>query len=248
MGSLIILALIFGAAILAPHLTPYKYDALDLDHTAIGPTLTAHHYFGTDQLGRDYFTRVLYGIGTTAKVAFLVAALSTMIGTLIGALAGYYGGWVDNLLMRFTDLILTLPALVVLLTLSALIGEGSPTKIAFLLALLFWTYLARIVRGTFLSLKEREYVEAARALGASDRRIMFRHLLPNALGLDARPSPPGDVPRDHDRAHLYVREFRGRRAPRCAGSGATEGRWLIPFSPSRNWRSTSTRRTASCTP
>jgi peptide/nickel transport system permease protein len=182
MGSLIILFLIFGAAIFASHLTPYKYDALDLDHTAVGPTLTAHHFFGTDQLGRDYFTRVLYGIGTTAKVAFLVAALSTVIGTLIGALAGYYGGWIDNLLMRFTDLILTLPALVILLTLSALIGEGSPTKIAFLLALLFWTYLARIVRGTFLSLKEREYVEAARALGASDRRIMFRHLLPNALG------------------------------------------------------------------
>ncbi|HET7482256.1 MAG TPA: ABC transporter permease [Actinomycetota bacterium] len=182
MGSLVILLLIFIAALLAPHLTSYKYDELDLANTGVGPTFAGRHFFGTDQLGRDYFTRVLYGIQTTGRVAFLVAAVSTAIGTLIGALAGYYGRWVDNLLMRFTDLILTLPALVVLLTLSALIGEGSPVKIAFILAFLFWTYLARIVRGTFLSLKEKEYVEAARALGASDRRIMFRHLLPNSLG------------------------------------------------------------------
>jgi peptide/nickel transport system permease protein len=182
MVCLVVLVLIFLAAILAPHLTSYRFDQINLNDTDLGPTTAGRHLFGTDQLGRDYFTRVLYGIRTTARVAFLVALLSTAIGTLIGALAGYYGGWIDNLLMRFTDLILTLPALAVLLVAAALLGQGSPYRVAIILAALFWTYLARIVRGTFLSLKEKEYVEAARALGASDARIMFRHLLPNAIG------------------------------------------------------------------
>lgn len=181
-GSVILLVLIFGAAIAAPLLTPYGPTDVDLGNSGVGPTLANRHLFGTDLLGRDYLTRVLFGIRTTARVAFLVAILSTLIGTAVGAIAGYYGGRVDNLLMRFTDLMLTLPALAVLLTASALLGNGSPYRVAVILALLFWTYLARIVRGTFLSLKEKEYIEAARALGASDKRIMFRHLLPNAMG------------------------------------------------------------------
>lgn len=181
-GSLVVLALVFLAAIFAPHLTPYKFDQINLDDIGVGPSLAGRHFFGTDQLGRDYFTRVLYGIRTSARVALLVAVISTVIGTVIGALAGYYRGWVDNLLMRFVDLLLTLPFLAVVLTASALLGQGSPVKVAIILALLFWTPLARVVRGTFLSLREREFVEAARALGASDRRIMFRHMLPNAIG------------------------------------------------------------------
>ena len=97
-------------------------------------------------------------------------------------MAGYYTGWVDNGLMRFTDLVLTLPGLAVLLTAAAFIGTGNPTRVAFILALLFWTGLARIVRGSFLSLREKEYVEAAKAAGSGDLRIMFRHMLPNAVG------------------------------------------------------------------
>jgi ABC-type dipeptide/oligopeptide/nickel transport system permease subunit len=182
MGSLAVLLLIFAAGIFAPALTNYKPLELSLDDIGIGPTLHNRHFFGTDQLGRDYFTRVLYGIRTTARVAFLVAFLSTAIGTVIGALAGYYGGWIDSALMRFTDLILTLPALALLLTASALLGEGSQYRVAVILALLYWTYLARVVRGSFLSLKEKEFVEAARAVGASDARIIVRHLLPNSLG------------------------------------------------------------------
>src|SRR2546425_108146 len=120
--------------------------------------------------------------GTSERAALLVAALSTLIGTTIGATAGYYRGLVDNLLMRLTDLVLTLPALAVLLTASAFLGRGSPTRVAVILALLFWTTLARIVRGTFLSLREKEYVEAARAAGARDLRIIVRHMLPNAAG------------------------------------------------------------------
>lgn len=182
-GSVIVLALIFLAGIAAPLLTDYKYDELDLPASEMGPTFEDNHYLGTDELGRDYFARILYGIRTTARVGFLVAFLSTMIGMVVGALAGYYGGWVDNLLMRFTDLILTLPPLAVLLVAAAFIGGGSPYTVAFILAALFWTYLARVVRGIFLSLKEKEYVEAARSLGASDLRIMVRHLLPNSIGV-----------------------------------------------------------------
>lgn len=182
MACAVILVLIFLAAIFADFLTPYEYDQINLEDPGTGPTLEDRHFFGTDQLGRDYFTRVLFGIRTTVRVAFLVAFLSTAIGTTIGALAGYYGGWVDNVLMRITDLILTLPYLPVLLVAAALLGRGSPNRVAVILALLFWTYLARIVRGTFLSLKQKEYVEAARAVGASDRRIILRHLLPNSGG------------------------------------------------------------------
>ena len=105
-----------------------------------------------------------------------------MIGLVVGAIAGFYGGWGDNLLMRFTDLVLTLPVLAVLLTAAALLGQGSQWRVSFILALLFWTTTARVVRGIFLSLREKEYVEAAKAAGAGDLRIMFRHILPNTLG------------------------------------------------------------------
>jgi peptide/nickel transport system permease protein len=126
---------------------------------------------------------VLYrGIRTSERVAFLVAILAVTIGTLVGALAGYYSKWADNALMRFTDLILTLPALAVLLVAAALIGKGNQYRVAIILALLLWTALARIVRGQFLSLREKEYVDAAKAAGAGDLRIIFRHMLPNSLG------------------------------------------------------------------
>ena len=181
-ASLVLLVVIFVAGALASHIAPYGLDEIDLGNTSAGPTLHGSHFFGTDQIGRDYFSRVLFGIRTSERVALLVAALSTLIGTTIGATAGYYRGLVDNLLMRLTDLVLTLPALAVLLTASAFLGRGSPTRVAVILALLFWTTLARIVRGTFLSLREKEYVEAARAAGARDLRIIVRHMLPNAAG------------------------------------------------------------------
>jgi ABC-type dipeptide/oligopeptide/nickel transport system permease subunit len=182
MLSLLVLLLILGAGAFAGAVAPYAYDEIDLLNAGVGPTLDGRHFFGTDLLGRDYFTRVVYGIQTTEKVAFLVALLSTLIGTVIGAFAGYFGRWADNALMRFTDLVLTLPGLAVLLTAAAFLGSGSQYRTAVLLALLFWTSLARIVRGTFLSLREKEYVEAAKAAGAGDLRIMFRHMLPNAVG------------------------------------------------------------------
>lgn len=182
MMSLVALLLILGAGLAADWVAPYAYDEIDLENSGVGPTLDGKHFFGTDVLGRDYFSRVVYGIRTSERVAFIVAGLSTLIGVIVGAVAGYYGRWVDNLLMRLTDLVLTLPGLAVLLTLSAFLGKGSPYRVAVILALLFWTTLARIVRGSFLSLREKEYVEAARAAGSGDVRIMFRHILPNAIG------------------------------------------------------------------
>jgi peptide/nickel transport system permease protein len=181
-ASLIVLVLIGLVGVFAPQLAPYGYDEQNLDLGIQSPTLEGWHLFGTDQLGRDYLSRVMYGIRTSLWVAIFVALVSTAIGTTVGALAGYYSGHVDNVLMRFTDLILTLPGLAVLLTASVFLGSGDPLKIGLILAFLFWTAVARIVRGLFLSLREREFIEAAKAAGASDLRIIVRHMLPNCLG------------------------------------------------------------------
>ncbi|MGZ4409038.1 MAG: ABC transporter permease subunit [Gaiellaceae bacterium] len=180
MGSIVVLTIVFVVGALAHTLAPYGRDSLDL--TSISQSPTWHHLFGTDQIGRDYFSRTLYGIQTTEKVSLLVAFLATFIGVIVGAFSGYYGGWIDNLLMRITDLFLVVPALAVLLVAAKFLGHGSAYRIAFILGFLFWTNIARIVRGSYLSLKEKEYVEAARACGAGDFRIMFRHILPNTIG------------------------------------------------------------------
>ena len=182
MTSLVILSLVFLAALFADFIAPYDFAATDVPNRSLGPTLEAQHYFGTDKIGRDYFSRTLYGTRTSVYVAFIVAGLSTAIGAVIGGIAGYYGGAIDNILMRMTDLFLTVPFLAILLVLSAFLGAGSPVRVALILGLLFWTGLARIVRGEFLSLREKEFVEAAKVLGASDKRIIFRHILPNTMG------------------------------------------------------------------
>src|SRR5437764_6840776 len=181
MAGLIGLVIIFGAGVFANFIAPYSYSEIDLNNILQGPTTTAHHYFGTDEIGRDYFSRVIWGIRTSEEVGVFVAVVSSLIGLVIGAISGYYGGWIDNLLMRITDLVLTLPALAILLTAAALLGQGSQWRVSFILAIFFWTTVARIVRGQFLSLREKEYVEAAKAAGSGDLRIMFRHILPNTL-------------------------------------------------------------------
>jgi len=181
-ASLIFLIFLVLLAIFARRVSPYAYDELDLMNIAQGPTREGTHWFGTDLLGRDYLSRVIFGLRTSLWVAALVAGLTTVIGTTIGSIAGYYGGTVDNLLMRFTDLMITLPLLAVLLTASVFLGNGDPVRVGIILALLIWTGLARIVRGVFLSLREKEFVEAAKAAGAGDARIIIRHLLPNAVG------------------------------------------------------------------
>jgi peptide/nickel transport system permease protein len=176
------LVVIFGAGIFANLVAPHSYSSIDLTHILQPPSTVNSHYFGTDELGRDVFSRTIWGIRTSMEVGLFVAVVSSFFGLVIGAFAGFYGGALDNALMRFTDLVLTLPFLAILLTAAALLGQGNQWRVSLILAALFWTGIARVVRGIFLSLREKEYVEAAKASGASDARIMFRHVLPNTLG------------------------------------------------------------------
>jgi peptide/nickel transport system permease protein len=169
MVSLVLLLLISLAVIFAGALTKYGYAEQNFEALRKGPS--AAHWFGTDELGRDEFTRVLYGGRVSLAVGVCVALSAAFIGTLVGSLAGYYGGRLDNLLMRVTDLFLSFPFLVILIIGSTVLG-GSIFDIVLVLSLFFWMPDARIVRGVFLSLKEKEFVEAARASGSSDRRIM----------------------------------------------------------------------------
>ncbi len=182
MTSLVILTIVFLAALFADVVAPYPFDAPNVPDRSLAPTFEGWHIFGTDKIGRDYFSRTLFGTRTSMYVAFIVAGVSTVLGIIIGGVAGYYGGKTDNILMRITDLFLTLPFLAILLILSSFLGAGNPVRVAFILAFLLWTSLARIVRGEFLSLREKEFVEAAKVLGASDSRIIFRHILPNTVG------------------------------------------------------------------
>ena len=166
----------------------------------LGPTISGHNQpdvihpadasqapllkypFGTDDVGRDQFARAMAG-GQVSLLVGLTSMLAAIIfGIGIGSLAGYYGGIVDNLLMRLTDVVLAVPLYLLLFVLSATFSDGSPRSVIFLIAIFGWTYAARLVRGEFLSLKEREYVLAARTIGARDFRIMFRHILPNSAG------------------------------------------------------------------
>jgi peptide/nickel transport system permease protein len=177
--SLATLLLLGLATLLAGFLSKYNFHQLDLHQTHQAPSLK--HLFGTDQLGRDVFTRVLYGGRISLMVGLSVAISAGVIGAVVGALAGFYGGWIDNALMRVTDLFLAMPFLVVLIIAAKALG-GSVFDIVVILSLFFWMPDARIVRGVFLSMKEKEFVEAARASGASNRRIIFYHMLPNAMG------------------------------------------------------------------
>jgi ABC-type dipeptide/oligopeptide/nickel transport system permease subunit len=178
-GSIFIFLLLLSTV--GAHFWHYKYAQIT-GQFGTGPSL--QHPFGTDTIGHDLFAQVLAGTATSMETALVVAVIATVIGTVIGAVAGYYGGWADALLMRFTDLVLVVPLLAVLLVLAAGVSglAGNWLVIALVLAALLWTYLARLVRGTFLSLREREFIEAEWAIGATDRRIILRHLIPNAIG------------------------------------------------------------------
>jgi peptide/nickel transport system permease protein len=155
---------------------------LDLVPWSDGDGLTAGpHPFGQDQIGRDYFALTMRGTQISLMVAFVIGIVSTFIGATLGAISGYYGGVTDNVVMRLTDLLLTIPLLTIAAVVANSLKSGS-FVLALVLAMLIWTSLARLVRGEFLSLREKEYVEAARAMGASSSRIIFRHMLPNAIG------------------------------------------------------------------
>ena len=177
--SAVVLVVMCVAGLLASKIAPYGYQ--DVNVLALSQSPSRAHLFGTDGYGRDYLSRVLFGIGTSVKVGMLVGILATLFGTLVGAIAGYYARFTDELLMRLTDLLLTLPVLPVALVAGVFLHANTPLKAALVLACLLWTSVARIVRGVCLSLRQKEFVESARASGASDARIIVRHLLPNAI-------------------------------------------------------------------
>ena len=177
--SLGVLLLLLVACFGAPWLAPYPHNVVNIFATSAGPS--AKHWLGVDDAGRDEFSQILFAGRVSLGIGLAVAFLSTVVGVAIGAFAGYYGGWLDQLLSRGTDLVLVVPDIVVLALLLTKYGKSSQV-IIFVLAALGWTYVARVLRGEVLALKEREFVEAARAAGASGPRIILRHILPNTIG------------------------------------------------------------------
>jgi peptide/nickel transport system permease protein len=182
-----VLVLMVTAVLLAP-LSPYDPMAQDLTNDLQPPSL--QHWFGTDDLGRDLFTRTLYGGRISLLVGVMATVLTLLAGVVVGMVAGYAGGWADNLLMRITDTFLTLPTLFVLILISTVLRDSpalglssSVILVIFVIALLSWMWPARLVRGVFLTLKQRDFVAAARGLGVRPVRIMSRHILPNIVGL-----------------------------------------------------------------
>lgn len=185
-AGVIVLAIIVLLAVLAPILT-HKTATFDpANDIPQNPQLLARpslaHPFGTDELGRDLFARMLFGAQVSLLVGFSSMFVSLTIGVTLGALAGYYGGWMDNVLMRVVDAMLALPYILILFVLSLLFSDGTVGTVVFIIAILAWPPTARIVRGEFLKLRHQEFLMATRTLGAGDVRLMLRHLLPNAAG------------------------------------------------------------------
>ncbi len=186
-AGMIVLSLLIIAVLLVP-LSPYDPELSDISMRFQPPSW--QHPFGTDGLGRDMLTRVLYGGRISLLVGFMVVIITLLIGVPIGAIAGYFGGWVDNVLMRIIDATLALPSLLVLILLGAILREvdlpfvekNNVLTIAVVIGLLSWMTVARLVRAIFLTLREIEYVTAAQALGASNMHIMASEILPNGLG------------------------------------------------------------------
>ncbi|KAF0221187.1 MAG: peptide/nickel transport system permease [Geobacteraceae bacterium] len=176
-GGVVVL-LLFVLSLLAPYITPFDPDAIDAYNVLLPPS--SAHWFGTDELGRDVFTRVIFGAKISLKVGFVAVGIAVLIGTVIGLVSGFYGGWIDDVFMRFVDIMLCFPTFFLILAVIAML-EPSIWYIMIIIGLTGWMGVARLVRAEVLSIRELDYVMAARALGASDLRIIFRHILPNAM-------------------------------------------------------------------
>lgn len=174
----IVVVLLFALSLLAPVLAPYDPNEINIDGVLEPPS--REHLLGTDQLGRDVLSRMIWGSRISLKVGFVATGIAMLIGTILGAVAGYYGRWVDSLIMRFVDVMLCFPAFFLILAVIALL-EPSIWNIMIVIGLTGWMGITRLVRADFISLKERDFVQAARVIGATDGRIIFRHILPNAM-------------------------------------------------------------------
>ena len=193
--SAILFILIVGFAISATGIGPWpgwwiwNYEQLLPPVNGGQPTLTlfpfslGEHPFGQNTVGKDYFAMVMRGLVNSSYIMFIIGIIGTIIGVVIGAIAGYYRGWVDAVLMRITDIVIVIPVIVIGAVIGSAAGGLGPITLAVFLGFFAWTAIARLVRSEFLSLREREFVEAARVAGASDMRIIFKHILPNAIGV-----------------------------------------------------------------
>jgi peptide/nickel transport system permease protein len=176
--GLVVLVIMVGLAILAPWVTPFEPNQIDLRARNQGPSVD--HWFGTDRTGRDILTRTIYAGRISLAVGVVAVGISVLIGATLGSIAGYFGGVWDSLIMRFTDIIMTFPAIVAILTLAAIAGPGV-RNIMIIIGILNWPLPARLVRSKLLTIRNQEYIHAARALGVPSSRIITRHALPNAL-------------------------------------------------------------------
>lgn len=176
-GFYILLAM-YVVAVFAPFLATQSYEAVDPPNKLLPPS--GQHWMGTDNIGRDVFSRVVWGSRISLAVGFVSASVAVTVGVIVGSVAGYFGGWVDDALMRVAEIFMAFPTFFLLLTIISIV-KRSIFNIMLVIGLTSWPSLARMVRGQILSLREQEFTEAARALGATDARIIFRHILPNAL-------------------------------------------------------------------
>ena len=179
--SMVVLAIIAAMAALAPWLSPHPYDAVYWERIAAPPDFANAHWFGTDGNGRDLFVRTLYGARVSLMVGILATAVSLLIGVTWGAIAGYFGGHLDDLMMRFVDVMYSLPFMFFVILLMVVFGRNI-FLIFIAIGAVEWLTMARIVRGQTLSVKGKEFIEAARAAGVTNRKIIRRHIIPNVLG------------------------------------------------------------------
>jgi peptide/nickel transport system permease protein len=175
-GGLVTLLLMIS--LMAPWLAPYDPGQIDLTNVLTSPTMK--HLFGTDQLGRDVLSRMIWGSRISLKVGFAATGVAIIIGAILGAISGYYGGWVDSVIMRFVDIMLCFPTFFLILAVIAFL-EPSIWNIMIIIGLTGWMGVTRLVRADFITLRERDFVKAAQAIGASDMRIIFLHILPNSM-------------------------------------------------------------------
>ncbi|HEU5012750.1 MAG TPA: oligopeptide ABC transporter permease [Roseiflexaceae bacterium] len=175
-GAVLIFFIVLVA--LAPWIAPYTFDSIDTKNIRKPPSLA--HIMGSDDLGRDLFTRILYGGRISLTIGIFSALVATVVGAVLGAVAAFYGGWLDNIIMRLTDVAFAIPALPLLIILSSYANSSIPIMIL-IIGALSWMGTARAIRGVVLSIKEQEFLTAARAIGVSDRAMIFRHILPNAI-------------------------------------------------------------------
>ncbi len=177
--GLVIVVVVVLVAVWAPFIAPYDYAKIDPNAVLMPPSW--EHPFGTDQLGRDVLSRVIWGARVSVEVGVISVGIAVVIGTVIGAVSGYYGGLVDSVLMRFVDIMLCFPTFFLILAVISVL-EPSIVNIMVVIGLTSWMGVARLVRAEVLSLKEREFVLAAKVMGAGDLRIIFKHIIPNAMG------------------------------------------------------------------